>query len=121
MSSEPLLTKESPPPRSYVLHLLVPPLWVSFIITTCILVKMRVSFQKQLIGLVTPAILMCALFFVILAMWIVDYARPSSLRNSLFRDQLVYIVINVLTLLSMSVLLVIGYIAVRWLYGMRTG
>lgn len=64
---------------------------------------MRVSFQKQLIGPVTPAILMCALFFVILALWIVDYAKPSSLRNSLFVDQLVYIVVNVLTILAMSV------------------
>lgn len=82
---------------------------------------MRVSFQKRLIGPVTPAILMCALFFVILALWIVDYAKPSSLRNSLFVDQLVYIVINVLTILSMSVLFVIGCIAVKWLYGMRTG
>ena len=103
-------------PRLCVLHLLVPLLWITFILIICVLITRRVSLQKQLLGPITLAILLLAAFVAIFAIWVADYGMTTDRRTGLFKEQRFYDWYNTITVLSMVTLLILGGEASLQLY-----
>jgi hypothetical protein len=90
-----------------ILHLVYPPLWIFFILVTCVLIKARVHFQKQLLGPITLSKVLCATFFAILAVWIVDFVFTRS-GTALLENFTIYGRWMIFNGLVLALLLIIG-------------